>query len=165
MKHSHPSESTPTIRPAQVADAPEISTLILASVDYFHTEHYPAEAIDSWRKGYAPHLVEQQVQKGGSWVLAVSDELAGIIQFEVPEIKGFYIHPRFSGQGFGSLLLQHMLTQVVAQGHSRVELTSNPQAAPFYLKYGFQHVGQEVVPWEGYDFLEYRMVLEPIVLN
>ncbi|MEL6536683.1 MAG: GNAT family N-acetyltransferase [Bacteroidota bacterium] len=146
------------IRKPKLQEAAELSRLIIESVNHFHTSSYTDEEIAIWHRGYSPAKMETQISKGGTRVLEVAGALAGVIQFDAPEIKGFYLRPTYSGQGWGRVLLDHVLSQIKTEGHRRVELTSNKMAAAFYKKLGFQMVGEEMVYWENHPFVEYRMV-------
>jgi len=146
------------IRDAKDDDIPEINDLINHSIDFFHKENYHEEAINIWKRGYSPNKLKEQISNRKSLVLEVSGEICGFAQFDMPEIKGFYINPKFKGQGFGKILMEYMLAFLKKKEHKQVELTSNKLALGFYQKMGFQLLNEEIVYWENYPFIEYRMV-------
>lgn len=68
------------------------------------------------------------VDGGGSW-----------------EIATFYVRHRHHGRGVGSALLGVALQDAGARGAGQVWLATNAQNAPairYYLKYGFEQIGQ-----------------------
>lgn len=157
---SYPKLAKPplTLRAAHISDAEEISALIIKSVNYFHTDGYTEHELAIWRRGYSPSKVKSQLTHRLSKVLDIEGEIAGFIQFDPPEIKGFYIKPEYSGQGLGSVLLQNMLMTLKVDGHTRIELTSNKMTVDFYKKFGFKLMDEEIVYWENHPFIEYRMI-------
>lgn len=146
------------IRAAQIEDAPAISNLIISSIHFYHSTHYTPHELTIWRQGYTAAKVREQIRDRQCLVILVGDTLAGVVQFEKPEIKGFYINPSFRRQGLGSSLLQDMLSRLASQGHTAVELTSNKWVVQFYEKHGFSVLGAEEVYWDNHPFWEYRMV-------
>lgn len=146
------------IRKPQISDAFPISKLIINCINFFHSRHYTDEELAIWQRGYSPSKVKEQLLNRQSIVLEVANEICGLIQFEFPELKGFYIHPKFIGQGFGGILLQEMLSTLKIKGSKQVELSCNKWVVDFYKKYGFELIGEEVVYWENHPFIEYRMI-------
>lgn len=145
------------IRKALINDADEVSSLIIKSVDFFHAKNYTDEELAIWRRGYSPNDLKIQILKRDSFVLVVKDIIAGFIQFDPPEIKGFYIKPKFIGKGFGNRLLHHTQEILKTNGYKHIELTSNKWTIGFYKKNGFKLIGKEIVYWENHAFVEYRM--------
>lgn len=145
------------IRKALINDADELSSLIIKSVDFFHAKNYTDEELAIWKRGYSPNDLKNQILKRDSFVIVAKDIIAGFIQFDPPEIKGFYIKPKFIGKGFGNILLHHTLEIIKANGYEHIELTSNKWTIGFYKKNGFKLTGKEIVYWENHPFVEYRM--------
>ncbi|AZY95634.1 GNAT family N-acetyltransferase (plasmid) [Paracoccus sp. Arc7-R13] len=61
------------------------------------------------------------------------------------EISTFYVQPRHHGKGIGKRLLDTAFTHCRNLGAPSVWLTTNAENAPaiaFYLKQGFEHVGE-----------------------
>ncbi|WP_037307967.1 GNAT family N-acetyltransferase [Ruegeria halocynthiae] len=61
------------------------------------------------------------------------------------EISTFYVQPRHHGKGIGKRLLNAALQQCRDRGVTSVWLATNAENDPaiaFYLKQGFQHVGE-----------------------
>ena len=61
------------------------------------------------------------------------------------EISTFYVQPRHHGKGIGKTLLDAALEHCRRRGAESVWLTTNAENSPaiaFYLKQGFEHVGE-----------------------
>lgn len=147
-----------TIRKAVISDAYEVCELIKKSIDFFHTHHYSIEEIEIWKRGYTVPILEKIISKKLSYIIQIDNIIAGFIKFSAPEIKGFYIKPRFSNKGFGKQLFQYILNVVKSKGYPTVELTSNQWTLDFYKKNGFELIGEEIIHWENHPFIEYRMM-------
>ncbi len=147
------------MRAAIEEDAIAVSDLIIQSINFFHSENYAIQALEIWRRGYNVNKVKSQILNRKCIVLEIDGKASGFIQFDAPKIKGFYIHPKFSGQGFGGLLLQKMLSQLKLNGQEQIELTSNKLVLPFYEKFGFEFIQEEIIYWENHPFLEYKMTI------
>lgn len=158
--NQHQSNNYYTIQKASITDAQEVSELIIKSVDFFHAKNYTNEELAIWRRGYCPKNLKNQILKRDSFVIVVKNIIAGFIQFDPPEIKGFYIKPKFIGKGFGNILLHHTLEIIKANGYEHIELTSNKWTIGFYNKNGFKLTSKEIVYWENHPFVEYRMEKE-----
>ncbi|HAQ71193.1 GNAT family N-acetyltransferase [Salibacteraceae bacterium] len=146
------------IRATAVDDATAISKMIIRNVDHFHCDNYTAEELEIWRRGYSIFEVEKQIQNRQSFVLEYDEHIAASIQFDAPEIKGFYVDPKYKGMGFGKTLFNFLLSNLKENGYNHVELTSNKWTVDFYEKFGFEVIGEEIVYWEKHPFTEYRMI-------
>lgn len=156
--NQHQSNNYYTIQKALITDAQEVSELIIKSVDFFHAKNYTNEELAIWKRGYSTSDLKNKIANRLSYILKVNNRIAGFIQFDNTEIKGFYIKPKFIGKGFGRILLQHLLSEIKRHGYFSIELTSNKWTIGFYEKNGFKLIGEEIVYWENHPFTEYRMI-------
>jgi GNAT superfamily N-acetyltransferase len=146
------------IQKALIDDAQEVSELIIKSIDFFHAKNYTNEELAIWKRGYSTSDLKNKIANKLSYILKVNNRIAGFIQFDNTEIKGFYVKPKFIGKGFGRILLQYMLTEIKIRGYYSIQLTSNKWTVGFYEKNGFKLIGKEIVYWENHPFSEYRMI-------
>jgi ribosomal protein S18 acetylase RimI-like enzyme len=145
------------IRKAEIKDANEVSELIIKCINTFHVNNYTVSELDIWKRGYTPLKVESYFSQRQSLVLVIDKEIAGIIQFEAPEIKGFYLKPKYFSKGIGRLLLEYIILIIKKDNHKVIELSSNKWIVAFYKKFGFTVKKEEIVYWENHPFIEYRM--------
>ena len=150
-------KSSLNIRSAKIDDAKAISNMVIQNVIHFHTDNYSEEELLIWQRGYTAIEIENQIKTREVFVLEKETNIRGIIQFEAPEIKGFYIDPNYKKIGNGAILLQFMLSKLQQHGYFEVELTCNQLAIGFYEKFDFELIGQEIIYWENHPFIEYRM--------
>lgn len=146
-------------RRATIEDASAISDLIIRNINYFHIDHYTANEIEIWERGYSTVEVEHQINGRAVFVLVLEDEqICGTVQVDGSEIKGFYIDPKFAGLGLGSRLNKAIINYLKEKGIYNIELTSNKWMIGFYEKQGFKLLGKETVFWEDQPFTEFRMI-------
>ena len=106
---------------------------------------YSKEQIQKWNKELtitANYITENTVYK-----LVQNKEIIGyysLIQIDQQtiELDNLFIHPNVIGRGMGSLLLQDALNRSKEDGYTRMKLYADPHATKFYLKKGFEVVGQ-----------------------
>lgn len=65
-------------------------------------------------------------------------------------IHGIIADQSMRGRGYGTTLMQHIISNIQTQNISCIQLTSNPSresARRLYLKIGFKEVGTVIWPW------------------
>ncbi|MEK6279655.1 MAG: GNAT family N-acetyltransferase [Acidobacteriota bacterium] len=162
-----------TIRLAEVDDISELKKLITESVTHLSANYYTLKQINSGLLhvfGVDTQLIqdgtyfiaerENQIVGAGGW--SKRETLYGGDQrkadqpdplldprTEPARIRAFYIHPRFSRQGVGTMILQACEDAARAAGFKRVELAATLPGEPFYSAHGYQKA--EEIPIETPD--------------
>lgn len=78
----------------------------------------------------------RQTWAGHTWVATVDDVVVGVLVLDGPQIDHLYVRPTQTGQGLGSLLLDHAKTEQPWGLWLWVFLT-NDDARRFYERQGF----------------------------
>jgi N-acetylglutamate synthase-like GNAT family acetyltransferase len=80
---------------------------------------------------------------------------------EAARIRAFYIHPRSSRRGIGTLILEACENAAREAGFKRVELAATLPGEPFYLARGYQK-GEEILVEtpDGQSLPTFRMMRE-----
>ncbi len=129
---------------ASKEDAEELTEIALASKAYWG---YSQEQIESWREDLTvtPEMVERNeikfigTQKGiGAFYILNLDESDDYCTLEF-----LFVRPDFIGRGFGRALLRHVFGSAKAGKKRYMRVLSDPNAEPFYAKYGFKVIAQE----------------------
>lgn len=134
------------IRQATNADHPLLLDLWLRSVRATHHFLQPSD-IDALR----PQLRDIYLPAVELWVAVDDQDLpTGFIGLNENHVEMLFIEPDLRGQGIGRALLDHAR-------HSRSGLSvdvneQNPEAAGFYLHYGFVQTGRSPLDGEGRPF-------------
>lgn len=131
------------IQPALVVDASELSDLALASKAVWG---YDAEFLEICRE--VLRVDPQAIVEQPCYVFAGDD---GVIKgFYLLEKLGddcdldmLFVAPDSIGQGVGKSLMMHALKQASSLGCTRMIVTSDPQALPFYERLGGLQIGWE----------------------
>ena len=94
-------------------------------------------------------MVKKYLMRSSLYLLTESDVAYGIcavadVDSQIAEIKNLAILPAFQRQGYGTLLVQYVLTQLRRQGFTYVQLGTGetPGTLAFYQKLGFQPCGR-----------------------
>lgn len=90
-------------------------------------------------------LVSENDEGIDGFIRVSSGSIAPVSGCSQVEISTFYVQPRHHGKGVGKALLAAALERCRELGATSVWLTTNAENAPaisFYLKQGFEHVGE-----------------------
>lgn len=89
-----------------------------------------------------------------TWVLAIDDQIVGVIAMMDDEVGAIFVHPDFHGKGLGTQLMDH-----VAALHPTLEVEvfkANAIGRAFYEKYGFQLIQEHLHDATGQPLLRLR---------
>ena len=168
MRREHATGMTVRVRPATVADAPDLSRLGAATFrDTFEDENSPEDMARYLAEAFTPERQASEIADPAGTVLlaerhATSDdaeraELVGYVhltsgpapaavQGPAPlELKRLYVARAWHGRGVAQALMDAALDAARARGAGTLWLgvwERNPRAAAFYAKYGFARVGE-----------------------
>jgi GNAT superfamily N-acetyltransferase len=146
-------EPDPTLRAARADEAAELSALALRSKAHWG---YSAEFLAACAAELAidPARIDEVV------VATIDGHVAGfrrlIVAGDSAELDALFVDPPFMGRGVGVLLLRDALA--VAGGRT-VGLDADPDAEPFYAKYGAVTVGRSPsgsIPGRTLPRMEFR---------
>jgi GNAT superfamily N-acetyltransferase len=128
-------------RPARAGEAQHLSDLALRSKGHWG---YSQEFLDSCR---AELTYSPQACASGSVVVAERSHLVLgfyrlIAHVPVSTLESLFVDPGAIGTGVGSALLEHALSAAEALGVEAVKLEADPNAEPFYARYGAVRTGE-----------------------
>ena len=117
----------------------------------------------------APHLAipPDLLALGRVWAATGSDDRPlGVMAVALPDASGIadltllFIDPPAIGQGHGTALLRHALTTARTDGARRLQVLSDPHAAPFYKSQGAAQIGtapSDAIPGRHLPLLEWTL--------
>lgn len=127
------------LRPARAGEAAELTELALRSKAHWD---YSAEFLAACRS----ELTVAEDRLPAVTVAAVGGAIAGFSLLEGHGAEGelamLFVDPPWIGRGVGGRLLQAALADAGERGYRHVVLDADPGAAPFYARYGAQHLGE-----------------------
>ena len=151
-----------TLRPARPDEAEGLSALMLRS-----KAHWGYDA-DFMANCVAVLTVSAEKLTDGSYIVAADDEdrLLGVTRIErldeagAFELDKLFIDPGAMGLGVGRALFDRSMEMARAAGAQRIEILSDPDAAPFYERMGAKRIGEapsDAIPGRMLPLLEIRL--------
>lgn len=64
---------------------------------------------------------------------------------DAAKIRAFFIHPKFSRQGLGGILLKHCEEEAYLSGFSELEMMATLPGVEFYTRFSYRALSDEVV--------------------
>jgi GNAT superfamily N-acetyltransferase len=133
---------TPSLRPAEPADADAVAAIWSAGWGDGHLGHVPDELVairteESFRIRAAERVAD-------TTVALVGDEVAGFVMVVGDEVEQVYVSRDHRGSGVAGVLLDEAARQVKANGHAEAWLavaTGNARARRFYERSGWTDAG------------------------
>lgn len=127
---------------AKVSDCEALSELARASKAHWG---YPAKWLDSWQQDLL--VTPSDFDSDLIYEAVLGGKRLGFYRLQKTgakrEIKGFWVHPDFMGQGVGRRLFRHMRAQAQQAEAEAIHWEADPQAVAFYQRMGGVISGQK----------------------
>lgn len=139
MKSKHPKI---TIRPAKTDDAEQICQVHIAAVRTLCANNYTAEQIEAWVGNITPtnHRLAIEEMSEIMFVAYKKKAIIGFSSLFENEVCAVYVHPDYTRQGVGSLLLDAVEKEAINRNIEKLELSASTNAKPFYQSCGYKVV-------------------------
>jgi len=152
------------LRPAEMADIPEINALMALATRTLNMPEYDPEQVEALVQyfiGTDPEIIRD----GTYYVVTAGDRIVGCggwSRYEAmhnnthplqesahhlidpargaAKIRLMYVHPDFARRGIASLILQNNISAAVFAGYTRLELVATFTGVPLYERFGFEAV-------------------------
>ena len=165
------------IRLARLEDVPALQRLIQESVRGLSATYYSPQQIESALHhvfGVDTQLIldetyfiaeaDEQIVGAGGWSKrktlfggdqSKSNRVDSLLDptTEAARIRAFYINPRWSRRGIGTLILNACEEAARSCGFKRVELASTLPGVPFYLSRGYEKAEEIPIPMAASELL------------
>ncbi|MGH7586050.1 MAG: GNAT family N-acetyltransferase [Gemmatimonadales bacterium] len=168
-----------TIHPATVADAPRFAAFAEQIFrETFGPDNRPDDMDAYVAASYGPGVQAREIadRNIGTLLVEAEGELVGFAQVRasaVPacvtgpapvELWRFYVHRRWQGSGLAGHLMRAVEREAIRRGGRTLWLAvweRNPRATSFYLKCGFEDVGEQAFVL-GRDHQRDRVLVRPL---
>lgn len=155
-----------TVRPAQPADAPAMSAVLIASITQLCTADHQdnPDAIEAWTRNKSPEAVARGLASPNLrfFVAEVDGVVAAVGALNTPSEVGLnYVDPAFRLRGVSRALLTALEREMAAQGTTEASLKSTATARQFYLSAGWVTAGPPV-PGRFITAYPMRKTLSPV---
>jgi len=164
-------------------DAGTLATLASEVFAETYATAFPSEQalLSHVRVAFAPDTIEEELKASSVWYRLGLDQRvpAGFIKIErskplvplgaeaeIAELSKLYVLSRFHGSGMADQLMEEGLGYANAQGLSIVWLCvweRNPRAQAFYRRWGFNTVGEVIIPLNAVPFRD--LVMRRVLKN
>lgn len=133
------------VRPARPEDAEALHAVHTAAVSAVSTQVYAPEILHAWRNSISSLRMRSYLADPGMLFLVArhGGVSVGFGCLEGRHIRAVYVHPHHGRRGFGQALLQALEDAASRSGFNCVFLQASLNAAPFYLRNGYNDLGPE----------------------
>jgi len=129
-----------SVRRAKTEDAEQICQVHITSVRELCKSDYTPEQIEAWVSKLNPEGHRQAIENLTKVMFVAETEgrIAGFSELFESEVNAVYVHPNYSRQGVGKLLLNLLEKEAIAQQINELQLSASTNAKPFYQACGYQ---------------------------
>ncbi len=125
---------------ADVSDAKMLTEIALKSKSYWG---YSKADVESWREDLT--ITSKMFEDWNVYKYLIDSEIAGFYILNRANIRTsflefLFVSPKFIGNGIGKELLNHACDYCKTGSCAVLNVLSDPNAEPFYAKYGFKVV-------------------------
>jgi N-acetylglutamate synthase-like GNAT family acetyltransferase len=128
------------IRPAVAADAPAISSLILAALRKTNAADYPAAIIDRLAASFSEAQVARMVAQREMFVASHHALVIGTIGYAHGAVRSLFVAPDFQQHGIGRQLIERVVYQARQSRICSVTVAASLTAIGFYRRCGFSEL-------------------------
>jgi putative acetyltransferase len=131
-----------SVRRAEPEDAEQICQVHILSVRELCKSDYTPEQIEAWVGKLKPEGHRQAIEQidKSIFVAEVDGRIAGFSELFKNEVNAVYVHPSYSRQGVGKLLLNVVEQEAIAQYIKKLQLSASTNAKLFYQACGYQAI-------------------------
>lgn len=132
-----------TIRPATIADRPDIARVHQESIRGLGVTHYTPEQIAGWSGNISPEKYPVDTER--MIVAMVGDRAAGFgeLHLKTNELRAVYVSPEFAGRGVGTMILNALEEIARENGLTNLHLGASLNAVSFYEKHGWCEISRD----------------------
>lgn len=128
------------VRKAQIEDAEQICLVHIASVKLLCANDYTPKQIEAWVGKLTPAR-HREAMEDVEEIMFVAEKkgiIIGFSSFFENEVCAVYVHPDYTRQKVGSLLLDAVEKEAISQNIQKLELSASTNAKLFYQRRGYK---------------------------
>lgn len=130
------------IKKASIGDNEILTEITKKSKAYWG---YSEEQILKWNNNLT--VSKDYIETNSVFKLVNGNEIIGYYSYIIKEKKNvlldnLFILPEYIGKGFGKYLMCDFLLRMKEEKFEKITLDSEPNAEDFYLKFGFEKIGE-----------------------
>ena len=134
------------LRPAKPEDAKAVCDVHIASIRILCAKDYTSEQIAAWVSNCTPENYRIAIEKMGEtmFVARKGEAIIGFSALFESEIRAIYVHPNYTRQRVGTLLLEALERAAVNRNIDKLKLSASINAKSFYESCGYQVIEYSV---------------------
>ena len=146
-----------TIRPARFSDAEELSQLIFENSAALLKKHYSPAQWNAFISYYSVEALRQKIETQQVFCALQANQIVGTIALNQDFVVGFYTRIQNQRQGIGQQLMNFIVQVAKQKGLTQIQLAASPVALNFYVKNGWQSLGNTYPIYADVQFEETLM--------
>lgn len=127
---------------AEIADSEVLTTITKKSKAYWG---FSEDILIEWE--HLLTVTKEYIEKNKVFKLVQDDQIIGYYAYfstnnNTIKLDNIFILPEFIGKGFGKILMNDFLKNIIQSGINKITLDAEPKAEEFYKIFGFKTIGQ-----------------------
>ncbi|MCG3682614.1 GNAT family N-acetyltransferase [Aliarcobacter butzleri] len=136
----------------------QIVELFISTVHNINKKDYSKEQLNAWANPqYDLNSWEKRFEKSKPYLCMIEDKIVGFCEYYDGYIDCFYVHFKYQNCGIGKLLLNHILKLAKNKNIDKIEADVSITAKPFFEKFGFKQIKENVVKRENIELVNFSM--------
>jgi GNAT superfamily N-acetyltransferase len=145
---------------AKECDVKDICVCYTKSLENVNKTCYGDKAIKFLVESFTEKEFSKMVEGGNVYCLKKSDHVAGFVFVNENKIDGLYVHPIFSGKGYGKKLIRFAEKKIKCAGYMYSRVYSTLNSENFYVSNGYSSF--DIVVAEATELLQFILMKKKI---
>jgi len=136
------------LRKAQAHEAEALWNLRNLAIRHGCVSSYSPEIIRNWTPEAMPEHYRKMIIDNPFYVIDAQGVLvaSGYLDLNAASVEAIFTLPGYTGKGLASQIIGAIKDEAAARGITRLTLEATPNAADFYLRHGFEWLGESMHP-------------------
>ncbi len=147
------------IRKYQESDALDLWAIFYHTVRNVNLRDYSQAQVEAWAPdGFSSEIWQRKMNLLSPFVAEIDGKIVGYSDLqENGLIDHFFCHHEHQGQGVGRQLMEHVLRMGELQGITRFYSEVSITARPFYERFGFNVIQEQIIEVRGQKLCNFVM--------
>lgn len=136
------------LRKAQAHEAEALWNLRNLAIRHGCVSSCSPEIIRNWTPEAMPEHYRKMIIDNPFYVIDAQGVLvaSGYLDLNAASVEAIFTLPGYTGKGLASQIIAAIKDEAAARGIARLTLEATPNAADFYLRHGFEWLGESMHP-------------------
>lgn len=136
------------LRKAQAHEAEALWNLRNLAIRHGCVSSYSPEIVRNWTPEAMPEHYRKMIIDNPFYVIDAQGVLvaSGYLDLNAASVEAIFTLPGYTGKGLASQIIAAIKDEAIARGVTRLTLEATPNAADFYLRHGFEWLGESMHP-------------------